>query len=105
LRTSFMVDPRDARNFLAGIRLIWQTNPMKNNIEISEDLNRRIEMLTSRSTLTRDQIIEDALSHGRSLAWQEKWVAGVQAGIEAADRGDFANEEEIAAVLNKYSQA
>lgn len=53
---------------------------MKNNVEISEDLNRRIEMLTSRSTLTRDQIIEDALSHGRSLAWQEKWIAGIQAG-------------------------
>ena len=78
---------------------------MKNNVEISEDLNRRIEMLTSRSTLTRDQIIEVALSDGRSLAWQEKWVAGVQAGIEAADRGDFASEEEIATVLNKYSQA
>ncbi|RWK40637.1 transcriptional regulator [Mesorhizobium sp.] len=78
---------------------------MKNSIEISEDLSRRIDMLASRSTLTRDQIIEDALSHGRSLAWQEKWIAGVQAGIEAADRGDFANEEEIAAVLNKYGQA
>lgn len=62
-------------------------------------------MLTTRPMLTRDQIIEDALSHGRSLAWQEKWVAGVQAGIEAADRGDFADEEEIAAVLNKYNQA
>ncbi|KRB28531.1 MULTISPECIES: hypothetical protein [Mesorhizobium] len=78
---------------------------MKNNVEISEDLSRRIDMLTSRSTLTRDQIIENALSHGRSLAWQEKWVAGVQGGIEAADRGDFANEEEIATVLNRYSQA
>ncbi|TIP80889.1 MAG: transcriptional regulator, partial [Mesorhizobium sp.] len=55
---------------------------MKNSIEISEDLSRRIDMLASRSTLTRDQIIEDALSHGRSLAWQEKWIAGVQAGIE-----------------------
>jgi predicted transcriptional regulator len=96
---------RHAGYSLAGIRQIWQNELMKNNVEISEDLNRRIEMLTSRSTLTRDQIIEDALSHGRSLAWQEKWIAGVQAGIEAADRGDFANEEEIAAVLNKHSQA
>lgn len=78
---------------------------MENNSEISEDLNRRIDMLTARSTLTREQIIEDALSHGRSLAWQEKWVAGVQEGIEAADKGDFATEEEIASVLNKYGQA
>jgi len=61
--------------------------------------------LTKRSTLTRGQIIEDALSHGRSLAWQEEWIAGVEQGLAAADRGDFASEEEIAAVLNKYSQA
>lgn len=93
------------RNFLAGIRLIWQTELMKNNIEISEDLSRRIDILASRSKLTRHQIIEDALSHGRSLAWQEKWIAGVQSGIEAAEREDFASEEEITAVLNKFSQA
>jgi len=78
---------------------------MAKNNDISDDLDRRIDMLTKRSTLTRGQIIEDALSHGRSLAWQEKWIAGVEQGLEAADRGDFASEEEIAAVLNKYSQA
>jgi len=78
---------------------------MAKNNEISDDLDRRIDTLTKRSTLTRGQIIEDALSHGRSLAWQEKWIAGVEQGLEAADRGDFASEEEIAAVLNKYSQA
>jgi predicted transcriptional regulator len=61
--------------------------------------------LTSRSTLTRSQIIEDALAHGRSLAWHEKWIAGVQAGLEEAERGEFASEEEIAAVLNKYSRS
>lgn len=61
-------------------------------------------MLAARSNLTRGQIIEDALSHGRTLAWHEKWIAGVQAGIEDADRGDFASEEEIAAVLNKFSR-
>jgi predicted transcriptional regulator len=70
---------------------------------ISEDLSRRIDNLTARSTLTRQQIIEDALSHGRSLAWQEKWIEGVQDGIDEADRGDFATAEDIAAVLNKYS--
>jgi predicted transcriptional regulator len=78
---------------------------MSNGSDISDDLNRRIETLTKRSTLTRSQIIEDALSHGRSLAWQEKWIAGVQDGLEDAERGNFASEEEIAAVLNKYNQA
>ena len=72
---------------------------------IPEDLDRRINSLTARSNLTRGQILEDALAHGRSLAWHEKWVAGVQEGLEQADRGEFASDEEIAAVLNKYSQA
>ena len=76
-----------------------------NDPDISEELSRRIDLLAARSTLTRDRIIEDALSHGRSLAWQERWVAGVLAGIEAADADDFATEEEIAAVLNRYGKA
>lgn len=72
---------------------------------ISADLDRRINVLAERSTLTRGQIIEDALAHGRSLAWQERWIAGVQAGIDDAERGNFASEEEIAAVLTKYGPA
>ena len=77
---------------------------MTTDIGISEDLSRRMDLLAARSTLTRAQIIEDALSHGRSLAWQERWIAGVQSGIEAADRGEFATDEEIAAVLNRHGQ-
>lgn len=77
---------------------------MKPSAEISDDLSRRIDKLAEQSSLTRGQIIEDALAHGRSLAWQEKWIAGVQAGLEDADRGDFATEEDIATVLNKYNR-
>ncbi len=76
---------------------------MAQNLQISEDLSRRIDQLAARSRLTREQIIEDALAHGRSLAWQEKWVTGVEAGIADADNGDFVSDQEIAAVLNKYS--
>ena len=78
---------------------------MDSDNEISEDLSRRIDRLAARTTLTRGQIIEDALSHGRSLAWQERWVAGVQEGIDDANRGDFANEDDIAAVLNRFGQS
>lgn len=72
---------------------------------IPEDLSRRIDALVERSSLTRGRIIEDALSRGRSLAWQERWIAGVEAGLADADRGDFASEDEVAAVLNKYASA
>jgi predicted transcriptional regulator len=71
--------------------------------DISKDLDRRIDALANRSSLTRGQIIEDALAHGRSLAWQEKWVEGVQAGLDDAERGNFATEDEIALVLNKHA--
>ena len=53
-----------------------------------------------------NEISEDLpLSHSRSLAWQERWVAGVQEGIDDADRGDFANEDDIAAVLYRFGQS
>jgi len=69
---------------------------------ISADLSRRIDAVAARSSMTRGQIIEDALAHGRSLAWHEKWIAGVQEGIAEAERGEFASDEELAAVLGKY---
>ena len=78
---------------------------MDHQSDISEDLERRIDQLTARSSLTRGQIIEEALAHGRSLAWHERWVAGVREGIADADRGDFVSDEEIAAVLGKYGPA
>lgn len=78
---------------------------MKSADEISADLSQRVDDLTRRSALTRSQIIEDALAHGRSLAWQEKWIAGVEAGLDDAENGAFASEEELAAVLNRRRSA
>lgn len=78
---------------------------MKSSIELSEDLDHRLERLAARSQRSRSAIIEDALSRGRSLEWQERWIAGVQAGLADADEGKFATEAEIADVLNKYGPA
>ncbi|KQZ49919.1 transcriptional regulator [Rhizobium sp. Root149] len=75
---------------------------MKSSIELSDDISRRIDLLAERSRLTRSQIIEDALANGRSLAWQERWIAGVQSGLDEADSGEFASEDEISRVLTKY---
>lgn len=78
---------------------------MRSSIELSEDLDRRLERLAAQSRRSRSEIIEDALSHGRSLAWQERWIAGVQAGLADADQENFATQAEIAALLNKYGPA
>jgi len=78
---------------------------MTDDDAISPDLSRRVDDLARRSALTRGRIIEDALARGRSLAWQERWIAGVQAGLDEAERGEFASEEEIAAVLARHRSA
>lgn len=75
---------------------------MRNTVQLPEDIGRRIDSLVERSNPSRDQIIEDALSQGRSLAWQEQWVAGVLEGLAESDRGEFASETEIETALNKY---
>lgn len=91
--------------FLSLSAAMWQNGFMKHSVDIPDDLNRRLDLLAARSTLSREQIVEDALSRGRSLAWREKWVAGIAAGVEDADRGDFADDAEIAAVLNMFGPA
>ncbi len=75
---------------------------MRNTVQLPDDISRRIDSLVERSNLSRDQIVEDALAQGRSLAWQEQWVTGVLEGLAEADRGDFADDAEIEAVLNRY---
>ncbi|MBP2549954.1 putative transcriptional regulator [Neorhizobium galegae] len=77
---------------------------MKTSIDLPDDISRRIDQLAERTSLTRSRIVEDALSHGRSLAWQEKWIAGVQAGIADADKDEFASPADIDALLTRYDQ-
>ncbi len=45
------------------------------------------------------QVISDALS--RSLAEEERFVAGVRRGIEKADRGEFVDEDEMDARVQR----
>jgi predicted transcriptional regulator len=66
------------------------------------DLARRVDALVARTTLSREDIVREALEEGRSLAWQEEWLRRIEAGKTAADKGDLAAAEEIDRVLNKY---
>ena len=77
---------------------------MRNTVQLPDDISPRIDSLVERSNLSRDQIVEDALAQGRSLAWQEQWVAGVLEGLAEADRGDFASEAEIEAVSRAWPE-
>jgi predicted transcriptional regulator len=63
-------------------------------------LLRRLEALMARTQMSRDEIVNEALRG--YLDWQEDFVRRVQEGIEAADRGEFASEEDVERVFNKY---
>jgi predicted transcriptional regulator len=71
-------------------------------LEISDSLKARLEAIAARSTLSAEEIVVDALANGRSLSWYERFLDDVEKGIAAADRGEFATDEDVARVLNKY---
>lgn len=75
---------------------------MESQTTIPPELRARIDALTARTSLNEQEILREALENGRSLAWQEEWMRRVDAGIEAADRGEFATQDEIDRVVNKY---
>lgn len=87
---------------LGDQQVLCDDQAMKSGIELSEDLDRRLDLLAACTRRTCSEIIEDALSHGRSLAWQERWIDGVKAGLADAEAGKFAREAEISAVLARY---
>jgi predicted transcriptional regulator len=74
-------------------------------LDIPDDLQARVDEIARRSGQSASQVVADALGKGHSLEWQEQFLDKVSAGVEAADRGDFASNDEIAQVLNKYRPA
>lgn len=72
---------------------------------LSLDLQTRVEALAARSSLSVEDILTDALRNGRSLDWQEQFVAQVERGVAAADRGEFATPADVRRVLDKHRQA
>lgn len=71
-------------------------------LEISPELQARIDAIAARSSLSAAEVIADALENGHSLEWQERFLDKVAEGIAAADRGQFASPDDINRVLNKY---
>jgi predicted transcriptional regulator len=62
-----------------------------------------IEELARRSNQPRDVLVEQALQNFVKLrAWQ---IAKIEAGIAAADRGEFASDEEMERIFSKYDPA
>ena len=73
--------------------------------DISDELHARVAAIARRSNLSTSQVITDALQNGYSLAWQERFLDQVAAGMLAADEDKFVEADELARVVGKYRPA
>jgi predicted transcriptional regulator len=78
---------------------------MNIKVDINPEMQRRVAAIAERTGLSESQIIAEALEHGRSLDWQERFAEKVIRGIEAADRGEFASPADIDRVRSKYRRS
>lgn len=78
---------------------------MADLLDIPEKLRARVDAIAARSSLTPAQVVADALEHGHSLDWQERFLERVEAGLAEADQQQFASAAEIDAIINKYRPA
>lgn len=75
---------------------------MSSKVDLAPDLSERVVALAARRGTSQDEILRDALEHGRSLDWQEEWLRRVEQGVAAADAGDFLDDAEMSALFAKY---
>jgi predicted transcriptional regulator len=70
-------------------------------VELDDESLQALDQLARRTERSRDDIIGQAVQNFLDLqAWQ---IDKIEAGIAAAERGDFATEVEIARIAEKYS--
>jgi predicted transcriptional regulator len=70
--------------------------------DMPDDLKARVDAIAARSNLSPSEIIADALENGHSLEWQEQFLDKVARGLAEADAGEFASDDDVRAVRNKY---
>jgi predicted transcriptional regulator len=70
-------------------------------VRLEEETLSALDRLAEKTERSRNWLVTRAIESYVSLnAWQ---IAKIEEGIAAADRGDFATDEEVEAVFNKYA--
>ena len=70
------------------------------NVRLPVELHGQLEQLVQATGRSKSFLTVEAL---KSYVNQEQWqIADVQAGLQEADQGEFATEEEVRAVYAKY---
>ena len=72
------------------------------SVRTEQDLLADIDAAAKAQDRSRNWWINQAL---RSAIEEEKaWVAQVEAGLKAADEGDFASEEDVVATFERFAK-
>ena len=70
-------------------------------IEVEDKLLQALDQLAHRTDRSRNELVNQALQDYLEL---EAWQRGkIEAGIAAADWGEFATDEDLARIAGKYS--
>ncbi|MDL2397292.1 hypothetical protein PY649_00150 [Rhizobium mayense] len=71
------------------------------SFQMQESTASRLDRLAKRRRLSSGEMAALAIEE---FVEREEWqLAEIEAAVSEADRGDFATEEEVAAVLSKYA--
>ena len=75
--------------------------PRSVTFELGDETLQALDRLAEQTERSRDDLVSQAVEDYLDLqAWQ---IDKIRAGIAAAELGDFASEEEIARIAEKYS--
>ncbi|SDA90018.1 CopG family ribbon-helix-helix protein [Mesorhizobium qingshengii] len=69
-------------------------------VRLPDDTTDRLDQLAEKLDRSRSYVAAQAIED--FVARQEWQLAEIEAGLAEADRGEFANEQELAAVIGKY---
>ncbi|WP_214474472.1 CopG family ribbon-helix-helix protein [Mesorhizobium sp. dw_380] len=69
-------------------------------VRLPDDTANRLDQLAEKLDRSRSYVAAQAIED--FVARQEWQLAEIEAGLAEAERGEFANEQELAAVIGKY---
>jgi predicted transcriptional regulator len=70
-------------------------------IELEDETLQALDQLAHRTDRSRNELLSRAVQDYLDLqAWQ---IGKIEAGITAADQGEFATDEDLARIAGKYS--
>jgi RHH-type rel operon transcriptional repressor/antitoxin RelB len=76
------------------------SNPLSIELKISQELSDAVDELSATSGKTAELIAEEALQH--YVDWRHEQQLDLDAAILAADRGEFASDDEVKAFFARH---